>query len=201
MSRVLVRDGAHPLSRTQQVCLITLRTLIGWHFLYEGYYKWALPGWSAAGQPVAGWSAAGYLAAATGPLAGLFHWLGSSALVGYVDGLVVGALIVAGLSLMLGLFTQLGAWLAIALLSMFYLAQIPLAGQPVPGAEGAYLLVNKTLIEWSAVLAVLAFHTGRIAGLDLLRARTAGRVDAAPAGEVAPTAAAHITETIHGSHS
>jgi thiosulfate dehydrogenase [quinone] large subunit len=34
------------------------------------------------------------------------------------------------------------------------------------GAEGAYLLVNKTLIEGIAVLALFAFDTGRIAGLD-----------------------------------
>jgi hypothetical protein len=40
---------------------------------------------------------------------------------------------------------------------------------PQPGAEGAYLLVNKNLIELAAVLAVMAFRTGRIAGLDALR--------------------------------
>jgi thiosulfate dehydrogenase [quinone] large subunit len=195
-----MREAAHAPSSAQQIALVTLRTLIGWHFLYEGYYKWTLPGWSAAGQPVADWSAAGYLAAATGPIAGLFHWLGSSTLVGWVDGLVIGALIVAGLSLMLGLFTQVGAWLALGLLSLFYLAQMPLAGQPVPGAEGAYLLVNKTLVEWAAVLAVLVFHTGRIAGLDLLFAGAPRSVDAVSASHSEPTAAATMTETIHGSH-
>jgi len=41
---------------------------------------------------------------------------------------------------------------------------------PQSGAEGAYLLVNKNLIELAAVLAILAFRTGRIAGLDTLRA-------------------------------
>jgi thiosulfate dehydrogenase [quinone] large subunit len=183
-------------SSAQQVALVALRTLIGWHFLYEGYYKWSLPGWSAAGQPMADWSASGYLAAAGGPLAPLFHWLGSPGIVGWVDALVVGAMIVAGLSLMLGLFTQLGAWLSLALLSMFYLAQIPLTGAPVPGAEGTYLLVNKNLIEWAAVLTVLVFHTGRIAGLDLLRARAAHRTHAVPAPITAPSsAAADITET------
>lgn len=161
------------LTTSRQVALIALRSLIGWHFLYEGYYKWAVPGWDAAGQPVADWTAGAYLAAATGPLAGLFHWLASDSLISWVDGLVMAALIVAGVSLMLGLFTQAGAWLALALLSLFYLAQIPLAGRSVPGAEGAYLLVNKTLIEWAAVFTLLVFRTGHIAGLDLLRA---GRV-------------------------
>jgi hypothetical protein len=40
-----------------------------------------------------------------------------------------------------------------------------------PGNEGAYLFVNKNLVEAAAVLAVFAFRTGRIAGLDLLRRR------------------------------
>jgi thiosulfate dehydrogenase [quinone] large subunit len=194
-------EAARRRSSAQQIALITLRTLIGWHFLYEGYYKWALPAWSAAGQPVADWSAAGYLAAATGPLAGFFHWLGSSAVVGSVDVLVVGAMMTVGLSLMLGLFTQTGAWVALALLSLFYLAQMPLAGQPVPGAEGAYLLVNKTLIEWSAVFVVLVFQTGRMAGLDLLFSGAPRVVDAVAASHDAPTAATTMTETMHGSHS
>lgn len=183
----------HPaptLSRAQQIALVVLRSLIGWHFLYEGYYKTLLPGWDRAGQPLPDWTSAGYLAAAGGPLAPFFHWLASSSYVGLVDGLVIAALIAAGLSLLLGLFTQAGAWIALGLLSLFYLAQIPLAGRPVPGMEGAALLVNKTLIEWGAVLTVLVFRTGQIAGLDLLRARA-----------VRTRRAAHVLEeTSHGAH-
>ena len=57
------------LSRFQAFGLILLRTLIGWHFLYEGYYKLMLPGWSRTGTPLAPFSAAGYMKGATGPLA------------------------------------------------------------------------------------------------------------------------------------
>jgi hypothetical protein len=35
-------------------------------------------------------------------------------------------------------------------------------------AEGSYLFVNKTLVEAVAVLVLLSFDTGRIAGLDRL---------------------------------
>ena len=35
-----------------------------------------------------------------------------------------------------------------------------------PRAEGTYLFVNKNLIEAAAVLVLLSFRTGRIAGLD-----------------------------------
>jgi hypothetical protein len=54
------------------------------------------------------------------------------------------------------------------LLSLFYLLYVPTLGVPQPNAEGTYLIVNKTLIEAIAVIVLLAFDTGRIAGLDLL---------------------------------
>jgi thiosulfate dehydrogenase [quinone] large subunit len=59
-----------------------------------------------------------------------------------------------------------------ALLAVFYLSAIPLTGLPQPRAEGTYLLVNKNLIELVAVAVVMGFHTGRIAGLDMLWRRS-----------------------------
>lgn len=159
------------LSGVQQVCLIALRTAIGWHFAYEGFYKLMLPGWTRAGERVAAFSAAGYLKGATGPLAPFFHSLaGNTAAMHAIDLMVPAGLLLVGLSLMLGLFTQLGCVGAITFLAMFYLSQPPFSGMPQAGAEGTYLLVNKNLIELAAVLAVLAFRTGKIAGLDALRA-------------------------------
>ena len=154
----------------QRFALVLSRTLIGWHFLYEGYYKLMLPGWTRAGQPVATWSAAGYLNAATGPLAPLFHALaGSSRLLETIDTLVPIGLLLVGLSLVAGLFTQAGCAGAIAFLTLFYLSAIPTTGAPQPGAEGTYLIVSKNLVELAAVLVIFAFRTGEIAGLDLLR--------------------------------
>ena len=161
----------HPLTTGQQVGLVVLRTLVGWHFLYEGFYKLVGPGWSRAGAPLASWSSAGYLRGASGPFAGAFHALADSRLLPYVDMAMPLALALIGLLLMLGLFTRLACLGALALLAVFYLSAIPTAGVPQPGAEGAYLLVNKNLIEAAAVFVVLAFRTGRIAGLDLLRER------------------------------
>jgi thiosulfate dehydrogenase [quinone] large subunit len=157
------------LSGFQRTSLILLRTLIGWHFLYEGFYKLMLPGWGRDGQPLTDWSAAGYLRNATsGPLAGFFQSLAGSAAGPFVDLAVPIGLALVGLSLVLGLFTQLGCWGAAAFLAMFYLSAIPTSGAPQPGAEGTYLLVNKNLIELAAVVLLLSFRTGRIAGLDLL---------------------------------
>lgn len=156
------------LSAASQISLIVLRTLIGWHFLYEGYYKFRLPGWSADGERLGAWTSAGYLKAGTGPLAWLFQRLMDAGWTGVLDWSVKIALVLIGLSLLLGLFTQAGCWGALLLLTMFYLLMIPLAGTQQPGSEGAYLIVNKTLIEAAAVAVLLAFNTGSIAGIDIL---------------------------------
>ncbi len=160
-----------PLSSTQQIALVILRTLIGWHFLYEGYAKLLDPAWGQNGVPLPHWSSAAYLKAATGPLAPLFHWLGNASWIGSLDLGVALALTAVGISLIVGLFTQLGCVGAFALLSMFYLSAIPTGG-PELRAEGTYLLVNKNLIEACAVGVLFAFRTGRIAGLDRLWMRS-----------------------------
>jgi thiosulfate dehydrogenase [quinone] large subunit len=165
------------LSGVQQIALVVLRTLIGWHFLYEGYTKLVHPGWARTGAPLVEWSSAAYLKAATGPLAGFFHWLGNASWIGALDMAVACALVAVGLSLILGLFTQTGCAGALGLLAMFYLSAIPM-GLPEARSEGTYLIVNKNLIEAAAVVVLFAFRTGRIAGLDRLWVRPAERAAA-----------------------
>lgn len=158
----------------QQTLLVVLRTLIGWHFLYEGYTKLLHPAWSQSGAQLPAWSSAGYLRAATGPLAPLFHWMGSSSWIGAFDLAIAVALTVVGLSLMLGLFTQGGCSGAIVLLVIFYLSAIPI-GDADARAEGTYLLVNKNLIEACALAVLWTFRTGSIAGLDRLWTVSSGQ--------------------------
>jgi thiosulfate dehydrogenase [quinone] large subunit len=155
------------LSVGQQLALVILRTLIGWHFLYEGYTKLLSPAWGQNGAPLPPWSSAPYLKAAAGPLAPLFHAIGNAPWIGSFDVFIAAALTVVGLSLMLGLFTQTGCGGAIALLAMFYLSSIP-TGTLEARAEGTYLIVNKNLIELCAVTVILTFRSGPMAGLDRL---------------------------------
>jgi thiosulfate dehydrogenase [quinone] large subunit len=152
-----VSTVASVVTGRQYLALVVLRTLIGWHFLYEGYYKLLRPAWGRDGVPLEPWSAAGYLRAATGPFAGIFHALGNSPWIGTLDVIVALALAVVGLSLLLGIFTRAGCIGALALLTLFYLSAIPMSGIPEPRAEGAYLLVNKNLIEAAAVVVLLLF--------------------------------------------
>jgi len=152
----------------QQFALIALRTVIGWHFLYEAWYKITSPAWSPAGAPLARWTSAGYLKGASGPLAWLFQRMVNAGWTPWIDRTVKIGLLLIGLSLILGVFTRVGAWGALVFLSMFYLLYIPTIGVPQPNNEGTYLIVNKTLIEAAAVCVLLVFNTGAIAGLDLL---------------------------------
>ena len=166
-----MNSAAVGLSRGQQIALVLLRTLIGWHFLYEGYFKVVSPAWGRDGAPVEPFSSVAYLQNASGPLGGLFRSLAQPGWIPWIDTAVAIALVAAGLMLMLGLLTQLGCALAILLLAMFYVSAIPVTGLPQPRAEGTYLIVNKNLIELIAVAVLMLFRTGRIAGLDLLLRR------------------------------
>jgi thiosulfate dehydrogenase [quinone] large subunit len=160
------------IDRAQWWTLVALRTAIGWHFLYEGYTKLLNPAWSRTGAPLEPFSSAGYLQAAGGPLGDVFRSLARPEWIPWIDLAVAVALVAAGLMLMLGLLTQLGCALALALLAVFYVSAIPLSGVPQPRAEGTYLIVNKNLIELVAVVVVMTFRTGRVAGLDLLIRRS-----------------------------
>jgi len=79
--------------------------------------------------------------------------------------------VLVGLSLILGLFTQVGLWGALAFLTLFYVSAIPTEGIPKPWNEGTYLIVSKNLIEWASVLVLITCRTGEIAGVDILRRR------------------------------
>jgi len=171
----LKAEATVSLTNRQQIALVVLRTLVGWHFLYEGYVKLLNPAWGRDGHPLTAWSSAGYLRSATGPLADLFHSLAAAAWVGRLDIAIAALLIAIGLSLMLGLFTQGGCAGAMALLTLFYISAIPL-GAPESRAEGTYLIVNKNLIELAAVGVIFAFRTGQIAGLDAWSMRSRAHV-------------------------
>jgi len=164
-------NSEDPTNRAQSIALIVLRTLIGWHFLYEAYFKIMSPAWTRGGAPLTPWTSAGYLQGSSGPLAGIFHRLVNAGWTVWLDRGVKVALLVIGLSLILGLFTRVGLGLALALLSLFYLLYVPTLGIPQPNNEGTYLIVNKTLIEAAAVVVLLMFDTGRIAGLDFFLRR------------------------------
>ena len=132
-----------------------MRILIGWHFLFEGIIKLYNPNWTSFG----------YLASAQGPLKDIFVSLANPSIIGTVDVLNMTALIVVGLTLVLGIFEKLGAFIGIGLLAMYYLAHPPFPGLPEINVEGNYWFVNKNLIELAALLVIYQLPTSQLFGL------------------------------------
>lgn len=135
-----------------------LRVLIGWHFLYEGLIKVYTPGWTAKG----------YLQGAVGPFSHFFNALAASEpVIQLIDICNEWGLVLIGLSLFIGLFAKVGNLLGITLLIFYYLAYPPYAIYGINAhAEGSYWIVNKNLIEISALSILYLFPSSHITGLD-----------------------------------
>jgi len=149
-----------PLPRPAMIAITVLRVVVGWHFLYEGLAKLTSPAWSAAG----------YLKQARGPFADVFRWLASQPdWLDRVDLVTMWGLTFVGLLLVLGLLTRLSSLAGIGFILLFYLCNPPFVGYfyAIP-SEGSYLIVNKNLVELSALVVVLVTGSGRFAGLDRL---------------------------------
>ncbi len=138
--------------------IVLLRLFIGWHFLYEGVIKLYNPDWTSLG----------YLASAQGPLQPLFTSLTGVAILPWVDALNWIALIVVGITLLLGVFEKVGALVGIGLLSLYYLAHPSFPWLDQVNVEGSYWFVNKNLIELVACIVIFQFPTGHYFGLARL---------------------------------
>ncbi len=75
------------------------------------------------------------------------------------------ALILVGLTLILGVYEKLGAFVAMGLLAMYYLAHPSFPWLHQVNVEGSYWFVNKNLIELVACLVIYQFPTGQYFGL------------------------------------
>lgn len=140
----------------QMYALVVLRMLIGWHLMYEGVAKMLNPYWTSAG----------WLAASNGPLSGFFVSLAAApGRLEAVDLLNKWGLLMIGLALLVGFGERVACLLAAGLLFLYYIGNMPLGADPVIPAEGSYLIVNKTLIEFAAVLVLMVFPTSHLVGL------------------------------------
>jgi uncharacterized membrane protein YphA (DoxX/SURF4 family) len=135
-----------------------LRIAIGWHFLFEGISKLFTLSWTSAD----------YLLLSNWIFAGFFHWIaGNPGILGIVDMMVIWGLILIGLGLFLGFLDKPASIAGMALIALCWLANPPLTGLDfgVPH-EGNYLIVDKNLVEFFALLVLCLFPTGRYLGVD-----------------------------------
>ncbi|MGD9345501.1 MAG: DoxX family membrane protein [Candidatus Aminicenantes bacterium] len=142
----------------QVFALVLLRVMIGWHFLYEGLSKLIDPQWSAAN----------FLLESKWIFAGLYKAIAANpSVLSVVDALNTWGLILIGAGLMLGCFSRIATVAGMVLILLYYFSTPPFIGlyYAIP-SEGNYLMVNKNLIEMTALFVLLLFPTGHIIGLD-----------------------------------
>lgn len=142
-----------------QIAMLTLmRISIGWHFLYEGMYKYFSGDWTSKG----------YLLNSTGPLSSLFkECTKSAATLMIIDNLNIWGLILIGICLFVGLFEKPAKFFGIILLSLYYLSYPPFASlsQTFYG-EGNYWIVDRNLMEILSLLVLMVFPSSPYVGVD-----------------------------------
>ncbi len=144
----------------QLAALVSLRVLIGWHFLYEGIVKVINPYWSSAG----------FLLETKGIFKGLATSIVASPdALGFIDFLNKWGLVLIGLGLIVGCLTRVASIAGMALLFLYYLFHPPFIGYSfLTPVEGSYLIIDKNLIELCALFVLTFFPTGIHIGLDRL---------------------------------
>ena len=146
------------LNNWQWTSLVLMRILIGWHFLYEGIAK-LLKG---------DWSAAGFLLQSKWILSDFFKWIANTPdVLSIVNTMNIWGLIAIGIGLIIGCCTRIAACAGILLVLLYYICNPPLVGlfYSIP-MEGSYLIVNKNLVEVSALLVLILIPTQQFIGLD-----------------------------------
>lgn len=144
-------------SHIRSIALTLLRVVIGWHFLFEGISKFFTPGWTSAD----------FLSISNWVFSGFFHWIAETPQVlAIADFIVIWTLILIGLALFLGIFERVAALAGMILLGLFWLANPPLTGLDfgIPH-EGNYLIVDKNIVEFFALLIICLFPSGKFFGL------------------------------------
>ena len=140
-----------------KLLVTSLRMTIGWHFLYEGITKLIIQDWSSFS----------YLANTSGPLSGFYHWIASSTgILKIVDLLKCIGLILIGIALFLGLFSQFAAIAGTFLLALYYFAYPPFGDSLFNIGEGHLFVVDKIFIEGMALL-LFVFSKEKGFGVDI----------------------------------
>ena len=151
-------DASIKSNQYQFYGLVTLRFLIGWHFLYEGISKLLNPYWSSAA----------YLLDSKWIFSGLANTIVSNPnLLTLSDYINMWGLTLVGVSLIFGIYSRYGSLIGMGFIILYYLFAPPLVGLEYGKPnEGSYIIVNKNLIEACALWVLYSFPTSQHIGLD-----------------------------------
>jgi uncharacterized membrane protein YphA (DoxX/SURF4 family) len=135
-----------------------LRVAVGWHFLYEGISK-IIQG---------NWTASGFLLNTSGFFSGFYHWIaGSPTILQISDLLNMYGLLLIGISLFIGIFSQYASMAGALLLTIYYFAYPPFGNPMMNASEGHLFIVDRLFIEASALL-FLIFYSEKGYSIDNL---------------------------------
>ncbi len=140
------------------IAVFLLRIAIGWHFLYEGLTKLFMPEWTSAD----------YLQIANGIFPGFFHSIaGNPVALQVADQLNIWGLILIGTGLFIGLFDRWASIAGMILLALYWMANPPLISNDFGIVrEGHYLIVDKNIVEFFALLLLAIFPSGKYLGIE-----------------------------------
>ena len=132
----------------QKFALVFFRLTLGWIFLYAGISKFMTENWSALG----------FLKGAK-MFQGLFSFFADPLILPYVNVINKWALLLLGLSLVLGIFIRISAPLGAALMVLYFLPR----GLPKP--DPTSFIVDSHWVYAAGLFVLAAFHAGRVCGL------------------------------------
>jgi thiosulfate dehydrogenase [quinone] large subunit len=144
-------------STKQLTALVALSVLIGWHFDYEGFAKIFNSTWGAAM----------YLRDSQGFFSRFFINMADSAAMPAVDLINEWGLLLIGLGLICGAFSNIASMSGILLLALYSLSHPFFVGvQYIMPVDGNYLWIDRNMVEMAALLVLIIFPTSHIIGLD-----------------------------------
>lgn len=132
----------------QKFALVFLRLTLGWIFLYAGISKFMTENWSAIG----------FLKSAK-MFQGMFSFFADPSVLPYVNVINKWALLLLGLSLVLGIFIRISAPFGAALMILYFLPR----GLPKP--DPTSFIVDSHWVYAAGLFVLAAFHAGRVWGL------------------------------------
>ncbi|MEK7626911.1 MAG: DoxX family protein [Patescibacteria group bacterium] len=137
------------LNRNTKIWLTVARVMLGWLFFYAGLVKILN----------ANWSAAGFLNnAKTFP--GLYAWFAGPSVIGVVNFINEWALLLLGISLILGLFVRWSAIPGALLMALYYFA-----GNAFPAVANGFI-VDQHIVYIAILILFFVTDAGNYFGLD-----------------------------------
>ena len=152
------QEFIRPYSRIQMIILVSLRLIVGYHFLHAGIEKAAAENWTSAG----------YLLGSEWLFSSIFNSIAlSPVLLSIIDFLNIWGQIIIGLFLIIGFLSRIAAFAGAFLLTLYYIASPPFIYNEI--------FINLILLELMAFLVVALFNTSEFWGIDRLIKKPRGR--------------------------